>query len=80
LVPVGQALTAAQELAHQIAAFPQECMVTDRASAYGQWNMALEQALRREGALGTPLVFAEGEAGAARFTQGAGRHGCFGGS
>lgn len=80
VVPVGQALAAAQELAHQIAAFPQECMLSDRASAYGQWDMALEQALRREGALGTPLVFAEGEAGAARFAQGAGRHGSFGDS
>jgi enoyl-CoA hydratase len=77
LVPVGQALAVAQELAHQIAAFPQECMLTDRASAYGQWDMSLEQALRREGALGTPLVFAEGEAGAARFAKGAGRHGSF---
>ncbi|MHB8947606.1 MAG: crotonase/enoyl-CoA hydratase family protein [Rhodoferax sp.] len=80
LVPVGQALAVARELAHQIAAFPQECMLSDRASAYGQWDMALEQALRREGALGTPLVFAEGEAGAARFAQGAGRHGSFGDS
>lgn len=80
MVPVGQALAVAQELARQIAAFPQECMRADRASAYGQWDMALDLALRREGALGTPLVFAEGEAGATRFAQGAGRHGSFNGA
>jgi enoyl-CoA hydratase len=38
----------------------------------------LSAALRREGAQGVPIVFAEGEAGAARFTEGAGRHACFG--
>ena len=69
---------AAQELARQIAAFPQQCMLTDRRSAYEQWDMPLAEALRREGALGVPVVFAEGQAGAARFAGGAGRHGEFG--
>jgi enoyl-CoA hydratase len=75
--PPGGALAAAQELARQIAAFPQQCMLADRRSAYEQWDMPLAGALRREGAQGVPIVFAEGEAGAARFAGGAGRHGTF---
>jgi enoyl-CoA hydratase len=74
----GGALAVAQELACQIAAFPQQCMLVDRRSAYEQWDLPLSAALRREGAQGVPIVFAEGEAGAARFTEGAGRHACFG--
>ena len=77
IVPTGEALANAQELARQIAAFPQQCMLTDRSSAYGQWDLSLDQALQREGALGVPIIFAEGEAGAARFAEGAGRHGSF---
>jgi enoyl-CoA hydratase/carnithine racemase len=77
IAPAGKALEVAQELARQIAGFPQQCMLTDRDSAYAQWDLPLDQALRREGATGVPMVFAEGKAGAARFTQGAGRHGNF---
>jgi len=78
LVPEGNSREAAERLAHEIAAFPQTCMLTDRASAYRQWNLPLETALREEGRHGAPIVAAEGEAGARRFTQGAGRHGRFG--
>jgi enoyl-CoA hydratase len=78
VTPPGGALAAAQELARQLAAFPQRCMLADRRSAYEQWDLPLAEALRREGALGVPMVFAEGEAGAARFARGAGRHGEFG--
>jgi len=74
----GGALAAARELARQMAAFPQQCMLTDRRSAYAQWDMPLAEALRQEGAHGVPMVFAEGEAGADRFVRGAGRHGHFG--
>jgi enoyl-CoA hydratase len=77
VVPHGGALAAARELAISIAKFPQQCMLTDRASAYAQWDLSVEQALRQEGVCGVPLVFAEGEGGAARFAQGAGRHGSF---
>ncbi|MDP9995951.1 enoyl-CoA hydratase [Variovorax boronicumulans] len=77
VTPPGGALAAARELALQIAAFPQQCMLTDRRSAYEQWDLPLAEALRREGAQGVPIVFAEGEAGAARFAGGAGRHGTF---
>jgi enoyl-CoA hydratase len=77
VTPPGGALAAARELALQIAAFPQQCMLADRRSAYGQWDLPLAEALRREGAQGVPIVFAEGEAGAARFAGGSGRHGTF---
>ncbi|WP_312305896.1 crotonase/enoyl-CoA hydratase family protein [Pulveribacter sp.] len=77
VTPAGGALAAALALARQIAAFPQQCMLADRASAYAQWDLPLAQALRQEGRLGTPLVAAEGADGAARFAAGAGRHGRF---
>jgi enoyl-CoA hydratase len=50
-------------------------MLADRESAYQQWNLPLDEALRREGASGYRIVFEEGIAGAARFASGAGRHG-----
>lgn len=75
VTPPGSALAAAQELAREIAGFPQQCMLADRRSAYDQWDLPLAEALRREGEHGVPIVFAEGEAGAARFTHRAGRHG-----
>jgi enoyl-CoA hydratase len=77
VVPPGQALTAAHELAAQIAAFPQLCLTIDRASAYRSFDLPLAEALRAEGAAGVPVVEAEGLSGAARFAEGAGRHGSF---
>jgi enoyl-CoA hydratase len=73
----GNALAEAQALARDIAAFPQQCMLTDRRSAYVQWDLPLADALRQEGVHGVPIVAAEGKAGAERFTKGAGRHGKF---
>jgi enoyl-CoA hydratase len=77
VVDDGQALPAAQALARQIAAFPNRCMLADRASAFAQWDLPLAEALQREGAAGYPVVAAEAVAGAARFAAGAGRHGRF---
>ncbi len=77
VTPAGRALGAAQELAAQIAAFPQRCMLADRASAHQQWSLSLQDAVRLEGANGVPVVQAEGAAGAQRFAGGAGRHGDF---
>jgi enoyl-CoA hydratase len=77
VVADGEALCAAQALARQIAAFPQRCLRADRASAFGQWELPMAEALRREGAGGYPVVAAEAQAGAARFAAGAGRHGRF---
>lgn len=78
MVAPGQALAVAQQLARQIAGFPQQCMLADRRSAYEQWSLPMGEALRLEGVRGVPMVMAEGEKGAARFAAGAGRHGDFG--
>ncbi len=75
VVPEGASRAAAEGLAREIAAFPQVCMLADRASAYAQWDLPLGEALRSEGRRGVPIVAAEGEAGARRFVAGAGRGG-----
>lgn len=77
VVPPGEARRAAEQLAHTLSAFAQQCLLTDRRSAYAQWDLPLAEALRHEGRHGVPIVEAEGAAGAARFVQGAGRHGRF---
>ena len=78
LVPTGEALGAAVELARQVAGFPQLCMRSDRRSSYEQWGMSLDEALANETRLGLEVI-ASGEtvAGAARFAAGEGRHGAF---
>ncbi|AOI49042.1 enoyl-CoA hydratase [Burkholderia oklahomensis C6786] len=77
VVPKGEGLSHATRIARQIARFPRQCMLTDRRSAYDQWNLSLAEALREEGARGAPIVLAEGVAGAERFSAGEGRHGTF---
>lgn len=77
VVPDGQARQAAEALAAEIARFPQRCMLADRRSAYRQWDLDIEGALREEGAGGYPIVFEEAIQGAERFAKGAGRHGSF---
>jgi len=76
LVPTGQALTAAIELARQIASFPQTCMRNDRLSAIEQWGLEEDAALRNEFRHGTTtMTSGESLAGASDFAKGAGRHG-----
>jgi enoyl-CoA hydratase len=48
LVPGGEALRAAVELAHEIAAKPQAALRSDRLSSYEQWSLGLEDALAVE--------------------------------
>ncbi len=74
VVPHGQSLAAARELAHQLAALPQAALRADRMSAYLQHDLPLDKALARELELGSRAL-AEGLAGAQRFAAGAGRHG-----
>ena len=72
----GAALDTAIELAHQLAAFPQRCMRSDRRSSYEQWGMSMGDAMANETALGLDVVDSgETRAGATRFAGGAGRHG-----
>jgi enoyl-CoA hydratase len=77
VVPTGTARAAAEELAAQLARFPQQCMRHDRLSAYEQHHLPLAEALANE--LRHGLVALEHEAleGAARFAAGEGRHGTF---
>jgi enoyl-CoA hydratase len=76
LVDTGGALAAAVALAHELAALPQTCLRSDRASVYASAPLPLEEALRLEHRYGLATI-ASGEtlSGAARFTAGAGRHG-----
>jgi enoyl-CoA hydratase len=78
VVDQGTALLNAIELAQTIAAFPRGAMRSDRRSAYEQWGLSLDDALRNESRLGIETIRSgETLAGAARFAQGAGRHGRF---
>ncbi len=78
VVPDGQALASAVELARQIAAFPQTCMRHDRRSAIDQWSLSWPDAIAHEADLGLKtLATGEHVAGAARFAGGAGRGGAF---
>jgi enoyl-CoA hydratase len=75
LAPYGQARAAAEQLAHEIAIHPQLCARTDRRSVYQQHNLSVAEALEREWNNCSGVFKAEGAAGVARFTAGAGRHG-----
>jgi enoyl-CoA hydratase len=48
LVPGGEALAAATELAREIASWPQAAMRSDRLSSYEQWSLPLDEALAGE--------------------------------
>jgi enoyl-CoA hydratase len=76
VVPRGQALPAAIELAQRLAAFPQATMLADRMNAYEQWGRPLPDALHGEWERGKQRL-ADALEGAARFAGGAGRHGQF---
>jgi enoyl-CoA hydratase len=76
LVPSGGAREAAEQLAAEIARFPQECLRSDRASLLDQEGLPHDEAMAAELRYGQG-VLAEGIQGAARFSGGAGRHGDF---
>jgi enoyl-CoA hydratase len=76
LVPASQALSAAIELAGQIASFPQTCLRNDRLSAIEQWGLDETSAMQNEIERGlNTLASGEAKAGAAAFAGGLGRHG-----
>ena len=78
VVAEGQALEEAVKLAEQIAQFPQRCMLSDRQSAYDQWDLSFDDAMANENRLGRAVI-ASGETvvGATRFAEGKGRGGSF---
>ncbi len=75
VVPHGHARHAAEELARELAAFPQACLRGDRLSAYEQCDLELPAALVNEFQRGMVSLQADAEAGARLFAQGHGRHG-----
>jgi len=80
VVPKGQSLAAAVELAEQLLVFPQGCMNVDRESCYNSAfdPGSFQEAMAREFERGK-TVMAEALSGAGRFSSGMGRHGSFDG-
>ncbi|MGW6499930.1 crotonase/enoyl-CoA hydratase family protein [Nonomuraea angiospora] len=76
LVPDGTARRHAEELAREIARFPQTCLRGDRLSALEQEGLGEEEAMRNELRHGL-VSLPDAVGGAARFAAGAGRHGDF---
>jgi enoyl-CoA hydratase len=76
VVAPGDTRAAAVALAHQLAALPQFCLRSDRASALEQWGMTEEEAAVNEARRGREVITSgETLAGAARFASGEGRGG-----
>jgi enoyl-CoA hydratase len=75
VVPKGASRQAAEELARQIAAFPQACLRGDRLATIEGLDGTLEEAMARELEHGIRSLSDDGIAGAARFSGGEGRHG-----
>jgi len=74
IVPTGQHLARAIELAQGLARFPQNTMLADRRAAIEGLGMPLDAGLALEAQAG-PEVFMDAVAGAARFAAGEGRGG-----
>ncbi|MGV3623093.1 MAG: crotonase/enoyl-CoA hydratase family protein [Archangium sp.] len=77
VVPRGTVRAAAERLALELASFPQLCMRADRSSALEAFDRQLPEGLRNEFEKGVQTLELEGREGAARFANGAGRHGGF---
>jgi enoyl-CoA hydratase len=77
VVPHGKAREAAEQMAQEIARFPQACMRADRLSVYRAWGKPVREGLESEWATSAGIVKAEGIVGAERFAKGMGRHGDF---
>jgi enoyl-CoA hydratase len=74
VVPAGEHLTRALEMAEGLASFPQTTMLADRRAALEGLGLPLPEGLALEAQAG-PAVFADAVAGAARFAGGEGRGG-----
>jgi len=78
VVATGQAREAAETMARLISTFPQACVRADRRAIYLQHGLREREALELEWRNCAGVFKAEGAAGAARFAEGAGRHGNLG--
>ena len=74
VVPDGDALAVALELAEQIAAFPRACVLSDRQAVYDGLGKTLAEGIAIEAALGRGVIV-DAREGAVRFASGEGRHG-----
>jgi enoyl-CoA hydratase len=77
VVPAGTEREAAEALAREIAAFPQECLRHDRLSLLEQEGLAEQEAMAGELRHGVASLEYVAD-GLQRFRDGAGRHGSFG--
>lgn len=76
VVPPGQSLKRAVELARVLAKFPQNCVRNDRQAVYGGLGKSLAEGLRLEATLGAATIRSgESLAGAREFKSGKGRKG-----
>ena len=74
IVPEGDHLQRALEMAEGLASFPQNTMLADRRAAIEGFGLPLADGLALEADAGID-TFADAVAGAARFAGGEGRHG-----
>ena len=77
LTPKGGARAKAEELAREIARFPQVCVRADRRAAIRGHGLGVREALIQEWFNGREALITDGVAGAGRFKDGLGRHGDF---
>jgi enoyl-CoA hydratase len=77
VTPKGGARQKAEELAQEIARFPQVCVRADRRSAIKSHGLPVRDALIQEWYNGREALIKDGVAGATRFKDGLGRHGDF---
>lgn len=78
VVPPGQALERAVEIAKALAGFPQAALRNDRRAVYGGLGLPIEEGLRVEARCGREtLASGEAGAGAKAFQDGKGRGGAF---
>lgn len=77
VVPAGRERAAAEELAAQIARFPQTCLRQDRLSVLAQEGLSEDAAMAEEWRRGMVSLADDAFSGARRFAAGAGRGGSF---
>jgi enoyl-CoA hydratase len=77
VTPRGGARDKAEQLAREIARFPQVCVRADRRSAIKSHGLSMREALIQEWYNGRDALVRDGVTGASRFRDGLGRHGDF---